>query len=281
MFNFIHSKFYLIRILKLKSSLVDLSVFVAVASILHMKGTALDDRMLIALVSAVLIHSSMDVYNDIADLPIDVHVKKSSPLVTGELTVKGAYIYMSLLLSFGLLLAYHVGKIFFLLSILGACLGVLYSHPRTRWKDKPSLSPVFIVGFAIEGLGVWSIYGAISLEAALFSLHIFILICSLVYLKDWKDIEGDRSSLPLKYGKETAVRINTALIIIPFASFAYLITKYGWIAFLSLLIYTLFAWQCGQILYSDPVALGARLKNKMVLAMITPNLSLGATFFLP
>jgi 4-hydroxybenzoate polyprenyltransferase len=258
---------------------VDVSIFVAVASILHAKGVALDERILIALISAVLIHSSMDVYNDIADLPIDMHVKKSSPLVTGELSIRGAYVYMCILLLFGLMLAWYAGYTFFYLSVMGLTVGVAYSHPRVRLKDRPWISAIFVLGFAIEGLGVWSIYDAISSDGILFCLHIFILILSLVYLKDWKDIEGDRSSLPLAYGRKKAININISLMMIPIASFMYLITRYSWIALLSFLVYAFFAWHCVRILRSDPVALGDKLKNKMILAMIGPNLTFGAIFF--
>lgn len=264
-----------LEILKLRGSLVDLSIVLAVCGAVG----EIDVRALGAFLCSVLVHSACDIINDIYDIDIDRIAKPSSPLVTGEISVPVAWTYMGALLAIAFATAYALSTILLAALILGFIVGgITYSHPLFRLKDKPFYSMLFTTGFGFAALGVWSIYEEINTVAILLSNHIFFTIFCLVSLKDYKDIEGDRNSLPLRYGIPAAVRINTALALLPLASYALLLYFMPSVPLLlSLSVYVVLLGRCLYILWTDPIGKGKKLRERMILAIVVPNVAIGCS----
>jgi 4-hydroxybenzoate polyprenyltransferase len=258
----------LLQILKFKSCIVDVSVVVATASLIPY---LIDSRIILALVCAILIHLACDIYNDIQDLEIDKICKPTSPLVTGELSVEFSYFSSAILLGIALLSSYVLSSFFFIMSLFGFLLGgIMYSHPLFRLKDKPGLSMLFCLGYGIEVVGVWSIFGPLDEKALTLAIHVFILSFSLAFLKDYKDIQGDKNSLILKMGIEKSNKVCMSLIFVPFVSFAGIVTMFG-LRWFPLIVYIFSAYFCIKILKNHPEKKGHMLRNWMFIAIVSPN----------
>ena len=100
--------------------------------------------------------------------------------------------------------------------------------------------------------------------------YIFILVFSLTFMKDFKDVAGDINSLPLLLGIRRAAIVCSALAILPLIPLLYVIIKYHY-SFLTAIIYLLLIAGCIKILMGNPVAKGHRLKDWMIMALTVPN----------
>ncbi|RMF89420.1 MAG: ubiquinone biosynthesis protein UbiA [Methanobacteriota archaeon] len=265
-----------LEILKLKGSLVDVSTILAVSAFLGRR----DWRLIWAMLSCILIHSGGDIYNDIYDREIDQVCKPLAPIPSGRMTVKAAWAYLALLLLLALSISLYLSKILFLCLVAGILTGyVFYSHPMFRFKDMPIVSIAIIAfSFSLESIGVWSLYSGITREALIVAAYIFLLVFSLVFMKDFRDVEGDINSLPLMWGVKKAAIFSSMLCILPLMIFVFLSTIYQqaiiWIAALTFIS---LVSSCIKILvFGDPVAQGRELKNRMILSLSMPNIVLFA-----
>jgi 4-hydroxybenzoate polyprenyltransferase len=260
-----------ISILKLKGSIVDLSVAAATCAILGVG----DYRVIIAVAASMMIHSGCDIINDIYDLEIDKICKPDGAIASGRIPLKKAWAYMILLFSASLALILILNPILFLSGLAGIILGgIMYSHPLFRLKDKPGIAmTVMALCFSLESLGVWSIYASIDANALVVAAYIFVLIFSLTFMKDFKDVAGDINSLPLKLGPRRAAKVCCALTMLPLIPLVYLITQYPSL-FLAGVVYVVLGAGCIKILMGDPVKNGVKLKNWMIMALTLPNFAM-------
>ncbi len=260
-----------ITILKLKSSMVDLSVMAATCAIL---GTW-DYRIAIATLAGVMIHGACDIMNDIYDVDIDKICKPKGVIVSGQIPVNVAWIYMGLLFTVSLAIALCLSQVLFICLLVGIVVGgIMYSHPRFRLKDLPGFAMLdMAVCFSLESLGAWSLYAPIDSTALLVAGYIFVLTFSLTFMKDFKDVAGDISSLPLLLGTARAARICCILALLPLIPLAYMSLQYNFLA-LVLILYGLVAARCITILLADPVKEGVKLKGRMITALTIPNFAM-------
>ncbi|MFZ3167789.1 MAG: UbiA family prenyltransferase [Candidatus Methanoperedens sp.] len=92
-----------ISILKLKSSVVDLSVVAVTCAVL---GTW-DYRATIGTIAGILIHGACDIINDIYDVEIDKICKPKGAIASGQISEKNAWRYMILLISAALIISFN------------------------------------------------------------------------------------------------------------------------------------------------------------------------------
>lgn len=208
-----------------------------------------------------MIHSGCDIINDIYDIEIDRICKPNGAIASGQISVKNAWIYMLLLFSTALVLSISLSLILFACFLIGIIVGgVMYSHPAFRLKDKPGIAMAdMAVCFALESIGVWSIYSTINSDSLMVAVYVFVLVFSLTFMKDFKDVAGDINSLPLLPGIRSAAKVCTALTILPLIPMIYAVTKYPYLA-PAALIYIVLIIGCIKILMGNPVAEGNRLK---------------------
>lgn len=150
----------------------------------------------------------------------------------------------------------------------------MYSHPSFRFKDKPGIAMAdMALCFALESIGVWSIYSPINTDSLMVAAYIFVLVFSLTFMKDFKDVAGNINSLPLLLGIRQAARVCSVLTILPLVPLMYAVTKYNFLA-LAAVIYALLIAGCIKILLGNPVAEGNQLKDRMILALTVPNFTM-------
>lgn len=260
-----------ISILKLKSSVVDLSVVAVTCAVL---GTW-DYRAAIGIIAGILIHGACDIINDIYDVEIDKICKPKGAIASGQISGKNAWKYMFILISAALIISFNLSLILFICLLTGFFVGgIMYSHTSFRLKDKPGMAMANMgLCFALESIGIWSIYSPVGRDSLMVAAYIFILVFSLTFMKDFKDVAGDINSLPLLLGIRKAAKVCSALAILPLIPLLYVIIKYDYSG-LTAIIYIVLIAVCIRILMGNPVAEGHRLKNWMILALTVPNFSM-------
>ncbi len=166
----------------------------------------------------------------------------------------------------------------------------LYTVPVPSHRDRcrrnnvfASLIPVqgqtwcrdgrYTLCFALESIGFWSIYSPLNFDSLLVAAYIFVLVFSLTFMKDFKDVAGDVNSLPLLLGIRRAAKVCCLLTILPLIPLINILAKYQFLV-PAAAIYVILTAGCIKILLGDPVAEGHRLKGKMILALIIPNFSM-------
>lgn len=221
--------------------------------------------------------------NDIYDIDIDKISKPKGAIVSGAIPIKIAWVYMITLFLISLVFSLCLSQLLFLSFLIGIIVGgIMYSHPLFRLKDKPGIAMAdMALCFSLESLGVWSIYSPINFNSLMVAMYIFVLTFSLTFMKDFKDVAGDKNSLPLMLGIGNAAKVCSAMAILPLIPLIFLILKYHFIA-LAAIIYVLLIAGCIKILLDDPVKNGVKLKNWMIMALVVPNfiMLLLATIFL-
>lgn len=263
----IHQNPY-ISILKLKGSIVDISVVAINCAILGMW----DYRAFLVILAGTMIHSGCDIINDIFDCEIDKICKPQGAIASGQISIRKAWVYMTMLFLAALLISLKLSQIRFLCFLTGIIIGgIMYSHPIFRFKDIPGIAMLdMAVCFALESIGIWSVYSPLTPDSLMVAAYIFVLIFSLTFMKDFKDVAGDINSLPLKLGIRRAAIICSLLAILPLVPLLYATTKYQYLS-LAALIYIILATGCIKILLDDPVAKGSKLKDRMIMALTIPN----------
>lgn len=257
-----------ISILKLKGSIVDISVVAVTCAVLGVW----DYRAAIAAFSSIMIHSGCDIINDIYDIEIDRICKPNGAIASGKIPVKNAWIYMLFLFSTAIILSLNLSLVLFGGFLTGIIVGgLMYSHPLFRYKDKPGVSmAVMALYFGLVSLGVWSIYSPVNVDSLLISVYVFILVFCLTFMKDFKDVAGDVNSLPLMMGIPRAAKLCSLLTLLPLLPLRYLIMKYPYFS-VAAVIYAVLIAGCIEILLKDPVTEGKLLKDRMILALTVPN----------
>jgi len=260
-----------LEILKLKGSAIDISIVLAVSVF----AGGIDGKVLWIILAGILVHSGCDVINDIYDREIDRLCKPKAPIPSGKMSVRAAWAYMVVLFSTSLGIAFSMGKVMFICFLLGIILGGIgYSHPRIRFKDVPVVATAITAfGFALEALGAWSVYSTVDGEAVRFASYIFFLTFSLVLLKDFRDVDGDVSSLPIKLGIRRAAILCCATLMIPLGVLVWLSVFYSSIIMVVVaMTYMVTILPIVKLLLlKDPVSQGSRLKDHMFVAVTTPN----------
>jgi len=187
---------------------------------------------LLSFVSVLFVFAYLWTYalidNDLEDESIDRISNTGRPLVLGLLSRDLYRNYKNVALAMGLLGAYLLGYSTFFLALACALVSHIYSVPPLRLKRLPIISNA-VVGLCglmtfMAGYLLWSGGGDFSIFPLKIGLSIWLGLTVASFLKDLKDIEGDRQSavvtLPTMLGQKRARLVILALLLIMSASFA-------------------------------------------------------------
>lgn len=193
---------------------------------------ALDPTIgILAVGSSYLILLATYTYNDAQDLEVDKVNDPNRPFASGKVTKEHIIHLTWILNSIALVMAFFINIYALIIAGILVTLGILYSHPRTSFKDRfpyktivtsiGALLASFLGGFAGDNVTLDVLYAGIA----------FFIICTiLALLGDIGDIKGDRASnrrtLPILIGQR-----NTAKVI--YLSFISLISLTLWMGYTS------------------------------------------------
>src|SRR5919107_3689235 len=152
------------------------------------------------------------VYNDLTDFEVDKINKIRRPLVTGETTKSQLLTIVCILFGIGLSLTAFINYYTLCISSLFTILGIVYSHPRFKLKDKFLLKTVVTAtGAALLSLLGGAAVPNTSLPILYTSLSFFIFYFILSPLGDIGDIKGDRAvgrrTFPIVIGMKATLLI--------------------------------------------------------------------------
>jgi geranylgeranylglycerol-phosphate geranylgeranyltransferase len=168
------------------------------------------------------------VYNDLTDFEVDKINKINRPSVTGKTTKPQLLTIVCLMFGIGLSLTAFINYYTFCISGLFTILGIVYSHPRFKLKDKFPLKTVVTAGGAalLSLLGGAAVLNT-SVPILYTSLSFFIFYFILSPLGDIGDIKGDRAvgrrTFPVVIGMKATLLImfSVPCIIMTMTGLAY------------------------------------------------------------
>ena len=167
----------------------------------------------LAVSASYLILLATYTYNDAQDLKVDKVNDPKRPLASGRVSKEHVVRLTYILNAIALILASLINIPVLIVASILVLLGILYSHPKTSFKDRfpyktvvtsiGALLASFLGGFAGEHITLEVIYAGVA----------FFIFCTvLALLGDVSDLKGDKASgrrtLPIIIGKN-----NTALVI--------------------------------------------------------------------
>ncbi len=177
----------------------------------------------IGAVAAMLLNAASNVLNQVCDLEIDRINKPRRVLPSGRLSVRAAMGLSAFLYGIALTAAGTINLACFLLFAAAAVATVVYSAPPFRTKRFAWVANATIAlprGVLLPVAG-WSVTRSVaSWEPWLIGgmLGLFLLGASVT--KDFADVEGDRAggceTLPIRYGREGAIRLAAPFFTVPF-----------------------------------------------------------------
>jgi geranylgeranylglycerol-phosphate geranylgeranyltransferase len=168
------------------------------------------------------------VYNDLTDFEVDKINKINRPSVTGKTTKPQLLTIVCIMFGIGLSLTAFINYYTFCISALFTILGIVYSHPKFKLKDKFPLKTVVTAGGAalLSLLGGASVPNT-SVPILYTSLSFFIFYFILSPLGDIGDIKGDRAvgrrTFPVVIGMKATLLImfSVPCIIMTMTGMAY------------------------------------------------------------
>lgn len=191
-------------------------------------------------VCASLLNAASNVLNQIYDLEIDKKNKPTRPLVTGEISLKGAWRFSIILYLLAILPTYFVVPYPYLnfieklkapvlkheafwIYLIALIFTFVYSSPgfgRTkRFGLLANLTIAIPRGFLLKLAGWAFISSIFNFEAFFIGFIFFLFLFGASSTKDFSDMEGDKiggcKTLPIIYGPKKACKIISPFFIIP------------------------------------------------------------------
>jgi 4-hydroxybenzoate polyprenyltransferase len=181
-----------------------------------------------AVASIYLLALATYIYNDITDIKADSVNSSNRPLVSGRVSRNQVLVLSSILNTVGILLALSINMYVALVAAAWLVLGMVYSHPKTNFKDKFPYKTII----NSAGAGLAAIIGGAAIES--FSLYlVYVTSVAVTFLwilgplGDINDLRGDRiagkRTLPLKIG--VLPTVITMLTIAPGIAITSLIVR--------------------------------------------------------
>jgi len=197
--------------------------------ILGAQGNNIDPYLVIRTVlGSYFLGLATYVYNDLTDFEVDKINKTNRPSVTGKTTKPQLLTIVCIMFGIGLSLTAFINYYTFCISGLFTILGIVYSHPQFKLKDKFPLKTVITAG----GAALLSLLGGaavLNTSAPILytSLSFFIFYFILSPLGDIGDIKGDRAvgrrTFPVVIGMKATLLImfSVPCIIMTMTGLAY------------------------------------------------------------
>ena len=201
-------------------------------------GTLNHLDVLTVAISALLLLSAGNAFNDYCDYEIDRINKPQRPIPSGRVQRRGALIFAIVLLSIGVALGFLVNRYAAMIALIVSSCLIAYAV----WLKRTPLVGNLVVGmltgltFIAGGVAVMSIRGV--LVPAIFA---FLFTTAREIVKDIEDTEGDienRAKTIAVISKRVAVLMALVfmLAVILFSPIPYLLNWYSWRYLLTVMI---------------------------------------------
>ena len=178
-------------------------------------------RTIAAALSASLILAAGNVFNDICDIDTDRINAPARPIVSGQVTIRGAEIFAAALTVAGLLFAVPLGIRGIAVALIACVLLYAYDARLKRTVAAGNLAVALLGGLAFIYGGIAGNSIARSLIPAVFAV---LLHWAREIVKDIADIAGDRTAgidtVGTRLGPEYASRLAVGIIILFIAATA-------------------------------------------------------------
>jgi 4-hydroxybenzoate polyprenyltransferase len=180
----------------------------------------IDWTLVLLLALLACLYAGVYAFNQIHDMESDRRNSKLFFLADGMISVSSAYVFTAFLdlvaVAGGFYISTRVGLLFAVILILG----ILYSHPMTNFKGKPSpgyWSNAFGHGMVPFLIG-WAYIDHISLEAAIKSLAYLCGVGAIYLNTTLPDREGDKAvgkiTHGVRWGVRGTMRASTFLVVL-------------------------------------------------------------------
>ncbi|MGH9934417.1 MAG: UbiA prenyltransferase family protein [Nitrososphaerales archaeon] len=200
--NYLQTLIYYARV----RSQVYIFAWTALISVLIATNLNPDPFVTVSAVAAIyLLALATYIYNDITDIKADSVNSSNRPLVSGRVHKNQVLVLSIILNSAGILLALSINVYAALVAAAWLVLGVVYSHPKTNFKDKFPYKTII----NSAGAGLAAIIGGAAVESiSLYLVYATSLAVTFLWilgpLGDINDLRGDRiarkRTLPLIIG---------------------------------------------------------------------------------
>lgn len=175
--------------------------------------------LILMVISVILAWTTSVIVNDLNDVPIDSITNTHRPLITNAISPDTYRTIGVIMFVFSLLYAGYIStQLAFLLALYQA-IAWLYSAPPLRLKRFPGIATLLAASASMlvffGGYIVFSLNKNISELPWSISALLFFAYCTLLPIKDFKDIPGDAkdgvTTLPILWGEVKAKRIIGSL----------------------------------------------------------------------
>ncbi len=175
-------------------------------------------KLVLGMVSGVLVEAGIFAFNDYFNVEEDRINAPDRPLVTGELSLREAFLFGFLTLSAGVLINALINLYALVLVALTAFIGMLYN----AYFKKSGIFGNFLVAYStalpfVYGALVLGYFPEVPLNVILFSAVAFFAALGREIVKGIRDIEGDRKAdvrtLAIIAGSQTAATLASLLFI--------------------------------------------------------------------
>lgn len=208
--------------------MVGLAVIIGYLISLNATESIVLSKLIYGFLTGFFLSSSIMVFNDIIDLPIDKINRPNRPLPSGKIKVEQAFALGAILGASGIIFSYITGLKTFALALGFWVIGILYN---LYFKGTPLLGNMLVS----LSIAVPFIYGALMTGDDFSDINTYILAITAFsintyreIIKDIADEEGDKlrglSTLPIRIGRKQAFYVSITYL------FAGLIA--GWIPIL-------------------------------------------------
>ena len=255
-------------------------------------------HVVLAMLAAAVLNAASNGLNQICDLESDRINKPLRPLPTGQISARGAWVFVGAAYLSAMILVAAVNRQTFVIYLAAAFATVAYSAPPLRLKRHFIASNFTIAVIRGELLKVagWAAIATVlrSVEPWYIGFIYFVFLLGATTTKDFADIEGDRaagvSTLPVKYGAAASAKIISPAFILPWllmAAGAWLRVLSGSATAIVILSAVLLAWGA-YVIYlvnRDPLRLVTEGENHpgwrhMYWMMMVGHLGLAAAYLI-
>lgn len=172
-----------------------------------------------------VLNGASNAYNQVYDLKIDRINRPERPIPAGKLSVKQALRFAYILYALGLIIAFLISVLFFVITAICLIITTLYSTPPIYLKKRFLISNITIALcqswlFVLAGWVIYPFTNPLEPTFWFIGTVLFIFLMGACGTKDFTEIEGDRrygmKTLPVLYGNYRAAVITGPFFVLPF-----------------------------------------------------------------
>lgn len=167
--------------------------FLLIGCYLARQKTGWTPEIIMGLIIYTMVMGGVYILNQIMDIATD-KINQKLFLLSGEyISVRSAYIQMSVLWVIALVLSFQFSTTFVIFIVLSLLIGILYSLPPVKLKGKPILDTLSNgIGYGMINFAIgWLIFKSFDWAMFLIFLPYCLSICAVFINTTIVDIEGD------------------------------------------------------------------------------------------